>query len=255
MPSWLTGPRRGRKLSEEAVREDEGLAALRALIVNEPELILGDREIMQALIAADGVEDGRNVVDLRGRLVHRLEDRLENLAETHRSVVAAAYENLAGTNQVQRAVLALLDTPDFGAFLKVLGEDAPAMLTIDMVRIALETPAAEAGKELGPKGPLAGLITGLPPGGVDVFMGAREEVEPRKVILRASTEASELLFGDEGKGLRSEAVMRLDLGEGKRPGVLILGAEDPYKFHPDQATDLLGFFAGAFERMLRRWLA
>ncbi|MHA3915253.1 DUF484 family protein [Halovulum sp. GXIMD14793] len=243
-------------MSEEAVKEDEGVAALRALILDDPELILGDRSIMQALINADGAEaDGRNVVDLRGRLVHRLEDRLENLAETHRTVVAAAYENLAGTNQVHRAVLALLEAEDFVEFLKVLGEDAPAMLTIDMVRIALETPAAEAGKPLGPKGPLAGLITGLPPGGVDVFMGAREEAEPRKIILRASTEAAELLFGEDGKGLRSEAVMRLDLGKGKRPGVLVLGAEDPYKFHPEQATDLLGFFASAFESMLRRWLA
>ena len=234
---------------------EDSTDALRALILDNPNMILEDREVMQTLISAGAVGDGRNVVDLRGRLVDRLEDRLDDLEETHRSVVAAAYENLAGTNQVHRAVLALLEAPDFNTFLRVLAGDAMNILSIDMVKIALETPAGAAGKALGPKGDMANLILSLPPGAVDVYTGSRTEGETRKVILRASTEAAELLFDEDGKGLRSEAVMRLDLGEGKRPGVLVLGSEDPTKFHPEQATDLLTFFAGTFERMMRRWLA
>jgi len=37
--------------------------------------------------------------------------------------------------------------------------------------------------------------------------------------------------------------------------MLALGAEDPHQFRPNQGTDLLGFFAGVFERAMRRWLA
>ena len=64
---------------------------------------------MRALLAADRSALGRNVVDLRGVLVDRLEERLDRLEDTHREVLAAAYENVAGTNQVHRACLALLE--------------------------------------------------------------------------------------------------------------------------------------------------
>ena len=36
---------------------------------------------------------------------------------------------------------------------------------------------------------------------------------------------------------------------------LVLGAEDPHQFKPTQGTDLLAFFAGVFERTMRRWLS
>jgi uncharacterized protein YigA (DUF484 family) len=39
------------------------------------------------------------------------------------------------------------------------------------------------------------------------------------------------------------------------PGMLVFGAEDPHQFTPQQGTDLLTFFAGVFERVMRRWLS
>lgn len=74
---------------------------IRAEILADPDLVLEDREVMQALIEAEGKPGGgRKVVDLRGALVTRLEARLDRLETTHRSVIAAAYENLAGTTQI-----------------------------------------------------------------------------------------------------------------------------------------------------------
>ena len=49
--------------------------------------------------------------------------------------------------------------------------------------------------------------------------------------------------------------MKLDFGPGRLPGMLVMGAEDPHQFKPTHGTDLLGFFAGIFERTMRRWLA
>lgn len=66
---------------------------IRAEILADPDLVLEDREVMQALIEAEGKPGGgRKVVDLRGALVTRLEARLDRLETTHRSVIAAAYE-------------------------------------------------------------------------------------------------------------------------------------------------------------------
>ena len=48
--------------------------------------------------------------------------------------------------------------------------------------------------------------------------------------------------------------MLLDLGKGRLPAMLVMGAQDPHQFRPSQGTDLLVFFAGVFERQMRRWL-
>ena len=84
---------------------------LRSAILAKPDAILDDHDVMHALIAANEKAMGGNIIDLRGIAMERLESRLDRLEDTHRSVIAAAYENLAGTNQVHRAILRMLD-PD-----------------------------------------------------------------------------------------------------------------------------------------------
>jgi uncharacterized protein YigA (DUF484 family) len=74
-------------------------------VLEDPELILEDRDLMRALISANDRQMGGNIVDMRGIAMERLQNRLDRLEDTHRSVIAAAYENLAGTNQIHRAVL------------------------------------------------------------------------------------------------------------------------------------------------------
>ncbi|MFZ0098005.1 MAG: DUF484 family protein, partial [Gemmobacter sp.] len=39
------------------------------------------------------------------------------------------------------------------------------------------------------------------------------------------------------------------------PGLLAMGSTDPWHFKPTHGTDLLSFFAGVFERTMRRWLS
>jgi uncharacterized protein YigA (DUF484 family) len=48
--------------------------------------------------------------------------------------------------------------------------------------------------------------------------------------------------------------MKLDLGPNRLPGMLVFASEDPNQFKSTQGTDLLAFFAGTFERAMRRWL-
>ena len=112
---------------------------LRDRILAEPERLLEDRDVMNALVAANERSMGANIVDLRGIAMQRLETRLDRLEDTHRSVIAAAYENLAGTNQVHRAILQLLEPTNFEAFMKVLTGEVAQTLRVDMVRLVLET--------------------------------------------------------------------------------------------------------------------
>lgn len=233
---------------------DDDTAALRARILADPALILEDHRLMRALLAADRQAAGRNVVDLRGVLVERLEERLDRLEETHREVLAAAYENVAGTNQVQRACLAVLDPTDFPRFLKVLTHDVAMILGVDMIRLGLEAPEAAPGAPLGPEGPLRSVVVALPAGGVEAYITQGRGLGARKVTLRRLSGAPDGFYGAAAERMRSEAVLRLSLGPEHPDGLLAFGASDPNRFHPDQGADLLTFFGGVLERSLRRWL-
>jgi uncharacterized protein YigA (DUF484 family) len=234
---------------------DTAVTDLRAQILNDPGLILEDDELMRALLQADRSTYGRNVVDLRGVLVDRLEERLDRLEDTHREVLAAAYENVAGTNQVHRACLALLEPTDFRGFLEAMTRDVAPILSVEVIRLALEAPAAAPGAGLGPAGPFQDVVVALPAGGVEAYVTQGRGLGARRVTLRQLAVASPDVYGEAALEIRSEALVRLDLGDGKRSGLLAFGATDGLRFHPDQGTDLLAFLGGVFERSLRRFLA
>lgn len=227
-------------------------ADLRDRLIAEPEVILEDRDLMRALIAANERAMGANIVDLRGIAMERLEARLDRLEDTHRSVIAAAYENLAGTNQIHRAVLRMLDPAGFEDFLKNLGGDVAQIMRVDCVRLVLETVQDDREPALDRVGE---VLCVRDPGFVETYLAGGRGTPARQVVLRQTLPEAETIYGPAGAWIRSEAALRLDLGEGRLPGMLALGAEDPHQFRTNHGTDLLAFFAGAFERAMRRWLA
>ncbi len=225
---------------------------LREKILNDPGLILDDRDVMNALVAATDGAMGGNVVDMRGLAMGRLEDRLDRLEDTHRSVIAAAYDNLAGTNMIHRAVLRMLDPVTFEDFLNVVRRDMPEILRVDYVRLILET------KDAAPNAGLSAfddVLVPAPEGFIAEYVSQGRARQDRKITLRQVNPDKDMVFGEAAAWIQSEACLKLDLGADKMPGLLVLGAEDPHQFSPSQGTDLLSFFASSLERAMRRWLA
>lgn len=225
---------------------------LRMAIIERPDVILDDHDLMQALISANERGMGGNIVDLRGIAMERMERRLDRLEDTHRSVIAAAYENLAGTNQVHRAILRMMDPLEFEPFLQNLAGEVAEILRVDAVKLVLETAQADDGADLAR---LDHVMTIARPGYVDAYLTQGRSHDPRPVTLRQVQNGSDLVYLDKADWIRSEACLRLDLGQGRLPGMLVLGSEDPHMFSPQHGTDLLSFFAGVFERAMRRWLS
>lgn len=226
--------------------------ALREAIISQPDVILDDKDVMNALIAANERSMGANIVDLRGIAMDRMETRLDRLEDTHRSVIAAAYENLAGTNQIHRAILRMLDPVDFEPFLQDLGGEVAEILRVDAVRLVLETAQGDEGLTLSG---LSDVLTVADPGYVEGYVTQARGGAARQVTLRQVESGSEKLYGENAARIRSEACLTLDFGANRLPGLLLLGAEDPNMFGPQQGTDLLVFFTGVFERIMRRWLS
>ncbi|MEM1162421.1 MAG: DUF484 family protein [Pseudomonadota bacterium] len=222
---------------------------IRSLIVAEPALVLDDDDVMRRLV---GEEQGdRKVVDLRDRLVERLERRLEKLALTHRTVIAAAYENVSGTAQLHRAVLALIEPPDLAAFLQRLIGDVPLTMGVEEARLCLETDVTETGPATGFGLENDARVLALPEGTVSDYMSLDGRMSEPVVLREAGAEA-ELIFG-EANPVQSEACMRLELGGAT--AMLVFGSSDPRKFDAAHGVDLLVFFGGVVERLLVQHLA
>ena len=236
-------------MAEHALIADD----MRQRIISQPDVILEDLDVMRALVAANEAALGGNIVDLRGIAMERLEARLDRLEDTHRSVIAAAYENLATTNQIHRAVLAMLEPVEFEDFLRNLGGPVADILRVDCLRLVLETVQDSDDEPAVRK--LGDVLCVAGEGYVADYLDAPRGGAERQVTLRQVEQGNEFIFAENADWVRSEACLRLDFGPGRLPGMLALGAEDPHIFAPNQGTDLLSFFAGVFERAMRRWLA
>ena len=221
---------------------------LREKIIANPNVLLEDHDVMRALVGANDDNMGGNIVDLRSIAMERLEARFDRLEDTHRNVIAAAYDNLAGTNQVHRAILRMLEAETLPEFLVTLTGDVADILRVDVIRLVLETESADALPDFGP------AVVVMPEGFVDGYVTLGRNVPVRPVTLRATQRISSALYNGLDKEILSEACLYLDLGTDRLPGMLVMGAEDAAQFTPQQGTDLLTFFAGVFERAMRRWL-
>jgi len=225
---------------------------VREKIIADPDVLLEDQDIMRALVAANEQTMGTNIVDLRGIAMERLASRLDRLEDTHRSVIAAAYENLAGTNQIHRAVLRLMDATKFEMFLNDLTTEVADTLRVDVMRLVLES--EETTEDPAVK-KMESVLAVARPGFCDAYINKGRDIPVRQVTLRQTQSDEETVYGDKADYIRSEACLKLDLGEGRMPGMLVMGSEDPHLFTPQQGTDLMTFFTGVFERQMRRWLA
>lgn len=118
---------------------------LRARIAANPELVLGDPVIMQALLESESGLD-RRVRDLRDVAITRLEQKLARLMAAHRDIVDVAMDNISGMEQAQEAVLALIGgAPVDGDPLHALAERVrdrlPHALGLDAARLCISDQA------------------------------------------------------------------------------------------------------------------
>ena len=222
---------------------------LREKIIANPDVLLEDADVMRALVGVNADQAKGNIVDLRSVAMERLEARFDRLEDTHRNVIAAAYDNLAGTNQIHRAILRMLDASTFERFLSDLSGEVADILRVDAVRLVLESNLQDSHKSAG------AAVAIMPEGFVEGYVTLGRNMPARQITLRGFHKVGGSLYGARAEYIKSEACLKVDLGPDRLPALLVMGSEDPLQFTPQQGTDLLTFFVGVFERVVRRWLA
>ena len=181
---------------------------LRKKILARPNVILDDKDLMRALVGAKEEAMGGNIVDIRGIAMERLEHRLDRLEDTHRSVIAAAYENLAGTNQIHRAILRMMDPLDFPSFLSNLDEDVREILRVEYVALFLETRKRDTRSFESVLG-AHNIVKLVPAGFVDTYLTLGRNTPVRDVILREIPRQSESIYESDLSSIKSEALCDL----------------------------------------------
>lgn len=230
----------------ETVREE---------ILSNPKAFLEDNDIMRALITADRAKQANNVIDLRSIAMDRMEDRLNKLEDTHRTVIAAAYDNVSSMNQIHRAVLSVLEPEDFNGFLQFIENELATTLGVETVNLCLETQAVLSGQGPSLSKEFGTGVTFMAIGEVDDYITQGRAVNSRAVTMRSVKSNAGVLYKDCTDTIRSEALLKLNLGDGNLPGMLVIGSKNADQFAPAQGSDLLLFLGSAFARILRRWLA
>ncbi len=228
---------------------------LRRYILDNPDLVIDDTEIMQALVdaqnkanAQDG-DEADNVIDLKQSLIKRLDKQLNQLAQQHKTVLSVAHDNVATTRQIHRAMLSLLRPKNIAELAQFVNTDLAGMLNIDAARLCLEVGGFTKKFMQTLQTKADGQFTFLPTGNVAHYIAGDSGATDRVCVLRALDKGHEEIYTDKAKKIRSEAALKLTLS-GDKMAMLVLGAEDAAHFTPKMATDFLLFFAAIFEHIL-----
>lgn len=217
------------------IQEDTGevgFACVKSALLQNPQWLAEDSELNALARAACG-----NVVDLQGASIKRVERRARLIADMHRKLRAVAHANLAVQAQIHSAVLSILDCRTARALDDLLDGPLPSRIGLDRAAVLVE----------GDVPPGLTAIRSAAQGAADAELG-----RTRNEALGRITHGKAGIYGGEAADLRSQALLRLDIGG--RPGLLALGARDPHVFSEAQGTELASFLARVIERRLAEWI-
>lgn len=184
------------------------------------------------------VEGG--VVDLQKVMLDRRLEEISELRNCALEVIETSRSNMATQARTHAAALALLAVQDADHLMRVIADDLPLLLDVDVVVLAFE----RGGR------PLAELVNGstryLYDNAVDQLVGIDRDVR----LVRDMTDDG-TIFGGAAGLVRSAALTRIRPSRNTAPGLLALGSRGN-AFHPGQGTELLTFLARVAEATVYR---
>ena len=220
----------------------------RQKILENPDLILLDKELLLALIKDSDFPDEENLIDIRNVFLKKLGEKVEKLKSTNSQIIQRAYENQLGIKKIHKCCLKTIETRDIGTLFKFLCLKATEILRVDVIKIVvsdntfsnsnIQNCILKSNEEIIKFAQKKGITKG-------------KTVRLTNVVNDKKKEAEQLIAREEST--KSEAIISL-LVNSEFKGFLFFESSDESTFSIDQSTDYLEFFAQVISKHLESLL-
>ena len=215
----------------------EIVAEERKKILENPDLILLDKELLLALLKVSDFPDNQNLVDIRNVFLKKLGEKVEKLKNTNSQIIQNAYENQLGIKKIHKCCLETIETKDIDALFKFLCFKATEILGVDIIKIVvsedifsnfnIENCIFKSDEEITKFVQKVGITKG-------------KSVRLKNVANDKKRQHEQLITREEST--KSEAIISLSINN-KFKGFILFESARESTFSVDQSTDYLEFFA------------
>ncbi|MDH5189199.1 MAG: DUF484 family protein [Rhodospirillaceae bacterium] len=184
------------------------------------------------------------VVDFQQVMLDRLKGEIENLTACTQDVIETSRTNMSYQTRTHAAVLALLSASDALTLARIIIDDLPLLLDVDVVAYGFERDSLARPQLLALPG-----VHAYSKGYVDSCLGEGVEVQLMRDVLDDGT-----IFGEAASLVNSAGIARIRQGASTPNGLFALGSRTNGAFNSGQGTELLNFLARVVEKMFHRCL-
>ena len=216
----------------------------RQKILENPDLILLDKELLLALLKDSDFPNEENLIDIRNVFLKKLGEKVEKLKLTNSKIIQTAYENQLSVKKIHKCCLETIQTISVDALLKFLCLKSIEILRVDGMKIVLsdtifsnttiENCILKSDEEITNFAEKVGITKG-------------KLVRLKNVVEEKKRAGMGIINRDEST--QSEAIMSLLVNK-KFKGFIFFESFNEATFSVDQSTDYLEFFAQVISKHL-----
>lgn len=195
------------------------------------------------------VKHGGNVVDLQHHMLGRLQSGLKDVKNQYEDLLLSSRDNMSTLHQVHEAVLSIIRATELERLLEVIAMDLPALFNVDIVRLGIESEAAEFYENKFGEQNASG-ISFLESGLIDAMLDKSKSVLFIADVDKQCTYGFEQIFSDCDGLVESAVLLRMCLPSTQRNVVLAFGVRIKNHFHSGQGTEMLSFLTQVIEHKL-----
>lgn len=206
-----------------------------------PDFLKNHPELLGVLTPPNRELGGGSVVDFQQFQLKNLQKNTKSLKSKYEGLVDFCRDNLSVQGQVHDAALRLIRATNLEQLLEVITIDLVSLFNLDVVRLAVESEAAEFYETYYTEHNYSGIVF-IPPGTTDGLLGSKKNLLVDDVNAGALP-GFEDIFADCAGLIKSFALLQLEQELLNRDILLAFGVRDTGRFHPGQGIELLSFLA------------
>jgi len=224
---------------ETRFTDDEILEWLKA----NPKFLSRNPEAVEFLVPPTRKDNDRKVADFQSYMIKRLKDDREDVIQSAREIVETSRANMNNQARIHNAILLLLEATSFHDFIHTMTMDFAALLDVDIISLVVEIDD--------------GMIPQIDLSGVRVVNPGTVDLLTRKqhIILEPAISGLDELYGGGAGLVKSQALLRLNIGGDTPAAVLAFGSRNANMFSPGMGTEQISFLGSVIERCFRLWLS